>query len=49
MGMHEASDYDSVDSVSPFIGAIVKNFCSQFESAVATKSFIDNVDVVDCM
>lgn len=44
-GMLEDSEYDSVDIVSPFTGAIVDEFCGLFETAVATKIFTEYVDV----
>lgn len=49
MGMLEVSDYDSADIVSPFISALVNEFWDLFESAEATKSFTEYVDVVNCM
>lgn len=44
----EASDYDSVDIVSPVTGAIVDPYCGLFEAAEATRLFTKYVDVANC-
>lgn len=45
-GMLEASDYYSIDIVSPLIGAVVNDSCSPSKAAKATKRFMAYVVVV---
>lgn len=45
----EASDYVSVDTVPPFTGHIMIDFCSIFESAEATKILKEYMNVIICM
>lgn len=45
--MLEASDYDAVDLVSPFIGAIVDTCCRLFKSGEITNIFTKYVDVMN--
>lgn len=44
--MLEASVYNAVDPVSPFLGAPIDTFCGLFETAEATKVFIQYVYMV---
>ncbi|NJK52916.1 MAG: hypothetical protein HC936_08975 [Leptolyngbyaceae cyanobacterium SU_3_3] len=46
-GMLEASDYDAVDNVSPFLGAIVDSLCGLNSTAEVTKAMTEYVDMVN--
>lgn len=37
--MLEPSDYDFVDIIAPFIGAVIDEFCGLFEITDVTKAF----------
>lgn len=46
VGMLEAKDYDVMDMVSPFIGAIIDRCCGLVDVATVTSSFTQYVDLV---
>lgn len=47
--MLQVSDYNLVDVVSPFIGALLDQRCKLFGTAKITKSFTEYFDVVSGM
>lgn len=47
VGMLEAKEYDSVDMVSPFLGAIIDACCGLTDTADVTQSYTDYADLVD--
>lgn len=47
LGMLEASDYDALDFVSPFIGSFLDVRCGNLESADVTKSYTRYADLVN--
>lgn len=46
MGTLDASDYENVDKVSPFPGAIIDRFCGFTETAVTAAAYAQYGDTV---
>lgn len=47
IGMLGASDYDNMDMISPFIGALIDTCCGTTEEAPDTESFTQYLDLTD--